>query len=449
MASNETLIPIPGRLKSVATEGHVAGADQIIDDEIGESQQSINANYNTKLDLIINDIDQSREIILDKLSDIEELDNYFVTTYVIDQTNPIGLADTFIRKNTASKDSTKKITINGEEEYVDVIRRIRDKSDLYVGKFDETTNTLNVKLVSKTDKTLYADGTNVSITANDELDMFMKLPAFYWKCLNVDENIAIVEFSMSNEHIDTSWHYWEGDTFIGVYEGYIINDKLYSKPNVTPTVNKSWNDFTTAARARYNSNYHTLINYDSHKIMALLGYGWFNSTNAQKYVGYGISTYPKVTGLCDSLGMDDGMNQNINFWGIENWWGDISEFVDNLQTANSTGLINILGPDKTTVVRTVQAQCALSVGHCITKMELGSYGDLVPKELVYDDYNRGFADGGGVYAGGGYVAVRSAGATYVYGGLGYLDVSAGAGATYGHIGSRLQYKGAYNIVNSL
>ena len=32
MANNENLIPIPGRLHSVATEGHVAGADEIYDD---------------------------------------------------------------------------------------------------------------------------------------------------------------------------------------------------------------------------------------------------------------------------------------------------------------------------------------------------------------------------------------------------------------------------------
>ena len=35
MANNENLIPIPGRLHSVATEGHVAGANEIIDDETG------------------------------------------------------------------------------------------------------------------------------------------------------------------------------------------------------------------------------------------------------------------------------------------------------------------------------------------------------------------------------------------------------------------------------
>jgi hypothetical protein len=42
MATNENLIPIPGRLHSVATEGHVAGADEIYDDNYGQLQDSLN-----------------------------------------------------------------------------------------------------------------------------------------------------------------------------------------------------------------------------------------------------------------------------------------------------------------------------------------------------------------------------------------------------------------------
>ncbi len=42
MATNETLIPIPGRLHSVATEGHVAGADEIYDDTLQKPQSIIN-----------------------------------------------------------------------------------------------------------------------------------------------------------------------------------------------------------------------------------------------------------------------------------------------------------------------------------------------------------------------------------------------------------------------
>ena len=43
MTNNENLIPIPGRLHSVATEGHVAGADEIYDDVQQKNQETINS----------------------------------------------------------------------------------------------------------------------------------------------------------------------------------------------------------------------------------------------------------------------------------------------------------------------------------------------------------------------------------------------------------------------
>lgn len=43
MTNNENLIPIPGRLHSVATEGQVAGADEIYDDTLQMNQADINA----------------------------------------------------------------------------------------------------------------------------------------------------------------------------------------------------------------------------------------------------------------------------------------------------------------------------------------------------------------------------------------------------------------------
>lgn len=46
MANNENLIPIPGRLHSVATEGHVAGADEIYDDSLQKDQANINQEVN-------------------------------------------------------------------------------------------------------------------------------------------------------------------------------------------------------------------------------------------------------------------------------------------------------------------------------------------------------------------------------------------------------------------
>lgn len=46
---SEVLIPIPGRLHSVATEGHVAGADEIYDDDLNKLQSTINSDVNNSL----------------------------------------------------------------------------------------------------------------------------------------------------------------------------------------------------------------------------------------------------------------------------------------------------------------------------------------------------------------------------------------------------------------
>ena len=54
MASNENLIPIPGRLHSVATEGHVSGANEIYDDTLQKDQATINAENNTTLEGKVN-----------------------------------------------------------------------------------------------------------------------------------------------------------------------------------------------------------------------------------------------------------------------------------------------------------------------------------------------------------------------------------------------------------
>ena len=56
MANNENLIPIPGRLHSVATEGHVSGANEIYDDTQQKDQETINAD-------VAEDISNLQEIV--------------------------------------------------------------------------------------------------------------------------------------------------------------------------------------------------------------------------------------------------------------------------------------------------------------------------------------------------------------------------------------------------
>ena len=347
-----------------------------------------------------------------------------------------------------------KITIDGVQQFKDNIQRIRANSHIYVGNYNATERTLEVKQVSDTDKTLYADGSAVTITENDNLDMFMKLPEFWWKPTEIEEDVLQVEFSMTEADVDSSWQHWEGNTFIGVYEGFLKDGNFYSKPGVTPTVSQSWNTLRAAARNRSLNNRHTLISYEAHQIMAYLGYGYLGTTDAQGIVGVGTSNYPKTTGLCDAKGMydtthgQDGETNSINFWGLENWWGDIAEWIDNIQTQNNSGLINILDASGQ-MVRQVQAHCQLSTGGEIGKFEFGEYGDLIPKEIHSNgNYNRAYAEHGSVVAASGRVAYRSYSAAYLHGGLGYLLVYGSAGDVGASIGSRLQYKGNYTLVNN-
>ena len=56
----------------------------------------------------------------------------------------------------------------------------------------------------------------------------------------------------------------------------------------------------------------------------------------QGIIGSGTDSYEKETGQTDSLGMEDthaetnGNTMSINFWGLENWWGNKYEFIDNV-----------------------------------------------------------------------------------------------------------------------
>lgn len=49
MATDKKQVEIPGRLHSVATEGVVTGANEILDDNKGKNQQEINASVDDSL----------------------------------------------------------------------------------------------------------------------------------------------------------------------------------------------------------------------------------------------------------------------------------------------------------------------------------------------------------------------------------------------------------------
>lgn len=420
--------------------------------------ESINS---IKDDVAINKI--TLEVIKNLLTEIkdilqfeEEEKPYHVGSYTIDQRNPLALGEDVINVEIPAKDATEKVEIDGRLQYVDTIRRIREESQIYVGLYNETTEELEIKLVSREDKRCYADGTPVVITKTDKLDMFMKLPEFWWKCIEESEDVYTVKFTMFSEYADNTWNHWDGHTFISVHEAkrlYYRDDQKYyvvGKPGVQLT-DQSGGFINAKADSRnrgHNTEY-TLIMYETVVVMTLLAYGWFGTTDCKTNVGSG--PYNDVdegyTGKCDIRGFVDtdvaidGDNIPTNFWGLENWCGNLIELYDNLEY--SQGTVTVLDRNNN-VVRTITGDAILSSGS-ITKIILGEFGDILPKQLkASNDYSIGFASrkiglNNYIFRGDNNMSRLNAVGFISLRGLQTLDSP---------LSSRLQYTGAFRVVDN-
>ena len=73
MATNENLIPIPGRLHSVASDEIVSGANEIYDDKLSNNQENLNTGFTNDIDTIYNTIGDNNEkgAIMEQLNTID------------------------------------------------------------------------------------------------------------------------------------------------------------------------------------------------------------------------------------------------------------------------------------------------------------------------------------------------------------------------------------------
>lgn len=187
----------------------------------------------------------------------------------------------------------------------------------------------------KTDAVYFAD-TNYTYIDNVEndsrCDWFMRLPKFYYHAEEVEPDIWDIGFGQEPEAED--WKCWDGNDLIGCFKALARDSLLLSIRGVTPSVDMLLSDFKTYAQDR-GAGY-SLVKWKHHSMMSFLFYAMYGNTNSRAICGTGSSTLRRTTGSTDTLGMTDtvaGVNGNldsINFWGLESWWGDIEEWVDNV-----------------------------------------------------------------------------------------------------------------------
>ena len=366
-----------------------------------------------------------KSITKEKLADgiFTDTDNILISTIYIDQniTDPASM-------------------ISGDINGV-AIQAIRANSHRFLGKYT-ANGTMTICQLSDTDSTKFADGSAADLTGAQG-DVFMRLPVFYTQAIELVDDRWQIKFAFGGQPGPT-WKEWGGNDLIGVYETYYSSSKIYSRSGVTPSVNISQANFKTYARNRGTG--FTLVKHKHQNIMAFLFYAFYGNTNAQAICGSGTSSYPKTAGATNSLGMTDttttnGNSMSINFFGLENWWGDLNEFEDNVIVNSSTW--NITEDDGTT--RQVTGFVGYNAWYYPHKLVIGDNLDTIMKpESSSGSTSVGYCDGQYFSPADSRIVLRSYFGSEARSGLVFVIVNDDSSRVDQNRGSRLAFCG--NII---
>lgn len=370
----------------------------------------------------------------------------------------------YIILDQTTSDPTKKVIDESGHTYSGyqrpaVITAIRNASHRYVGTF--ANNKMTLKQLSDTDGTKYANGTSAATDiATQGKDVFMRLPYFFTRVSTYATNKIKIEFAFDPSQTATStgspngsgWKQWGGNDLIGAYEaaaGSATNDGtggLYSQSGVASSASISQANFRTKARNRGTG--FTLVKWRHQNLMAILFYAYYGHTNCQALCGTGSNNYTKNTGLKNSLGMADttssnGNTDSINFWGLENWWGNKYEAVDNVVINTGTWVITEDNGTTRTPTGTVAAANAWIYP---SKFIIGDHLDTIPAtgETGGSD-SQGYCDAQYIAASDSRVVFRSSNVANSGGGVACVNADNDSAYTNANVGSRLAFTGTIEI----
>lgn len=325
-----------------------------------------------------------------------------------------------------------------------VLQWIRNNTHRYVAK-KTGDEQVTICQLSDNDTTKFYDNLTSSSAYIRSINhgVFVRIPRFWYKATETSTNIWKIGFS--NRQQDSTWKEWDGNDLIGAYEGVVNGSQLLSISGEPSTGSVSQIDFKSYART--NGVGYTLVKWKHHCIVGVLYYALYGNTNCQATIGSGTNSYTKNTGLTNSLGMNDssasatGNSGSINFLGLENWWGNKYEFIDNA-TFNHGGTdykFYIVEDDGSS--REVQAHQYTGTFYP-TVMVFGEHLDLVMKpNTTSGTTSTGFCDRQYFSESSNQVVRRSYYYSYADGGVACLSASSSASYADASVGSRLAFRG--------
>ena len=332
--------------------------------------------------------------------------------------------------------------INGE-----VIQWIRRNSHRYLAKYT-AAGKITICQLADDDSTLFAGDGSTAALDGTQGDVMVHIPRFFYR---VEEQAADKwHVQVSLVKINEDWHEWDGKDLIGAYEAYETGNKTYSRSGVASTGNVSQSTFKSHARARGTG--YSIVQWHQHCMLAFLFWAEYGNTNCQNIIGSGTNSYEKETGLTDSLGMHDtdvehtGNTSSINFWGLENWWGNKAEWVDNVivNPTSANGVWRITDLD-TNVSRDVQGFSTPQNEWAYPKsVTLGQHLDMIGKTLG-GSTSGSLGDGQYLGRSTSRAVYRSSDSSNAYGGVVYAVAFSDTSYVLAVIGSRLAFRGEIHI----
>lgn len=243
-----------------------------------------------------------------------------------------------------------------------------------------------------------------------------------------------------------------GNVLIGVYEAFVTGASAYSRSGVASSANINITNFKKYAANR-GSGY-SLIKWSEHCIMAFLFYAQYGNTNSQGKIGAGTGSHEKETGQTDALGMSDtvnggnGSSGSINFWGLENWWGNKWEWMEGLTSAtNDEGVVVMRAEGEDGINRDYVPPIRDKTSYS-KKMAIGENLDLIMTE-TNGTGSTGYCDASYFPSATGLVARRSSSRSGDAGGVAFVSLDDTMFDAFKDGGSRLSFKGEITEAKSV
>lgn len=328
----------------------------------------------------------------------------------------------------------------------DVIKWIRNNSHRYLAKKTAEGKVTICQLSDGNSGIFAGDGSTAALDGSMG-DVMVHVPTFYYRVQEIADGKWEIDFSLLE--LGEEWNKYDGNQLLGAYEGYVNDGKLYSRSGVDSAANIGQSTFKTYARARGNG--YTLTTWEQHNVMAVLFYAEYGNTNSQGVIGSGTDSYQKQTGQTDTLGMEDthaetnGNTMSINFWGLENWWGNKYEFIDNVivNPVSANGIWRITEKDGHT--RDVQGATEETANWYYPKsMHVGQHLDMIPKTLG-GSTSSSLCDGFYYNPTTSRVVRRSGSVANANGGCVCVSANSAASSADVDLGARLSFAGEIHI----